>query len=76
MTVAQSKKKQSLVSLQRQDQSTGYFELFERFRFRRHQLLEIIDDLRDELTHHFHQQGSLSPKMQVLGKLYKNKDIK
>ena len=42
------------------------FQLFERFRYRRHQLLEIIDDFRDELTHHFHQQGSISPEMQVL----------
>lgn len=41
-------------------------ELYDRFRFRRHQLLEIIDDLRQELEHTFHQQGSLSPEMQVL----------
>lgn len=41
-------------------------ELYERFRFRRHQLLEIIDDLRGDLEYQFHQQGSLSPEMQVL----------
>lgn len=41
------------------------FELYDRFRFRRHQLLEIMDDLRVDLEHHFHQQGSLSTELQV-----------
>lgn len=41
------------------------FEIYDRFRFRRHQILEIVDELRDDLTHHFHQKGSLSPEMQV-----------
>lgn len=41
-------------------------ELHERFRFRRHSLLELIDELRNDLQYDTNRNAALSPELQVL----------
>ena len=41
-------------------------ELYDKFRFRRHDILEIVDELRDDLEYPETRQGSLPATLQVL----------
>ena len=44
-------------------------ELYDRFRFRRNDILGIVDEIRDDIEYPATRQGSLPAVIQVLGAL-------